>query len=112
MFLTSFPPQDGQPSLEVYSRLSGHHLASDPNLWRFEARAAAASGERGRGRVRPPHPFPQMNPVTLAALRECLQTLAHIGSLAHYLCSHDQQHLAGLQWLLGKLAASRVVPQG
>lgn len=23
--------------------------------------------------------------------------------LAHYLCSHDQQHLSGLQWLLGKM---------
>jgi hypothetical protein len=23
--------------------------------------------------------------------------------LVHYLCSHDQQHLAGLQWLLGKM---------
>lgn len=29
-------------------------------------------------------------------------------SLVHYLCSHDQQHLAGLQWLLGKMEASRV----
>ena len=29
-------------------------------------------------------------------------------SLIHYLCSHDQQHLAGLQWLLGKVDASRV----
>ncbi|MBC3920005.1 DinB family protein [Undibacterium sp. CY18W] len=28
-------------------------------------------------------------------------------SLIHYLCSHDQQHLAGLQWLLGKIEASR-----
>jgi DinB superfamily len=28
-------------------------------------------------------------------------------SLVHCLCSHDQQHLAGLQWLLGKLEASR-----
>jgi hypothetical protein len=27
-------------------------------------------------------------------------------SLVHFLCSHDQQHLAGLQWLLGKIAAS------
>jgi hypothetical protein len=27
--------------------------------------------------------------------------------LAHYLCSHDQQHLAGLQWLLGKIEAAR-----
>jgi hypothetical protein len=25
--------------------------------------------------------------------------------LIHYLCSHDQQHLAGLQWLLGKIDA-------
>jgi len=31
-------------------------------------------------------------------------------SLVHYLCSHDQQHLAGLQWLLGKLEASRAAP--
>ena len=28
-------------------------------------------------------------------------------SLLHYLCSHDQQHLAGLQWLLGKISAGR-----
>jgi hypothetical protein len=27
-------------------------------------------------------------------------------SLVHYLCSHDQQHLAGLQWLAGKIDAS------
>lgn len=31
-------------------------------------------------------------------------------SLVHYLCSHDQQHLAGLQWLLGKMAAPAAVP--
>jgi hypothetical protein len=28
-------------------------------------------------------------------------------SLIHYLCSHDQQHLAGLQWLRGKIEAAR-----
>jgi hypothetical protein len=28
-------------------------------------------------------------------------------SLVHYLCSHDQQHLSGLQWLLGKIDADR-----
>lgn len=27
-------------------------------------------------------------------------------SLVHYLCSHDQQHLAGMQWLLGKMASA------
>lgn len=30
-----------------------------------------------------------------------------VRSLVHYLCSHDQQHLAGLQWLLGKIDAAR-----
>jgi DinB family protein len=25
--------------------------------------------------------------------------------LVHFLCSHDQQHLSGLQWLLGKIDA-------
>jgi hypothetical protein len=30
--------------------------------------------------------------------------------LIHYLCSHDQQHLAGLQWLMGKIEAARVKP--
>jgi len=28
--------------------------------------------------------------------------------LIHYLCSHDQQHLAGLQWLSGKIDAARL----
>lgn len=26
-----------------------------------------------------------------------------VRGLVHYLCSHDQQHLSGLQWLLGKI---------
>ena len=30
-----------------------------------------------------------------------------VRSLVHYLCSHDQQHLAGMQWLLGKIEAVR-----
>lgn len=31
-------------------------------------------------------------------------------SLVHYLCSHDQQHLAGLQWLLGKISSASEKP--
>ena len=26
-----------------------------------------------------------------------------VKGLIHYLCSHDQQHLAGMQWLLGRI---------
>jgi DinB superfamily len=33
-------------------------------------------------------------------------------SLIHYLCSHDQQHLAGLQWVLGKALATRASHTG
>ncbi len=31
--------------------------------------------------------------------------LVTVRGLVHYLCSHDQQHLAGLQWLCGKITA-------
>lgn len=31
--------------------------------------------------------------------------LVTVRGLVHYLCSHDQQHLAGLQWLLGRMEA-------
>jgi hypothetical protein len=31
-----------------------------------------------------------------------------VRGLIHFLCSHDQQHLAGLQWLLGKIDAARM----
>ena len=33
-----------------------------------------------------------------------------VRGLMHYLCSHDQQHLAGLQWLLGQIEAARAAP--
>lgn len=34
-----------------------------------------------------------------------------VQGLMHFLCSHDQQHLAGLQWLLGKMEAAAVHPR-
>jgi len=34
-----------------------------------------------------------------------------VKSLVHFLCSHDQQHLAGLQWLLGKIEAAPRSPR-
>jgi len=30
-----------------------------------------------------------------------------VTGLVHYLCSHDQQHIAGLHWLLGQIASTR-----
>jgi DinB superfamily len=31
-----------------------------------------------------------------------------LSGLVHFLCSHDQQHLSGLQWLLGKIESERI----
>jgi len=66
-------------------------------LQRFRA-ARAQTLELLRGvddsQWRRPAEFAGYGPVTLRAL-------------VHYLCSHDQQHLAGLQWLLGKLDVAR-----
>jgi hypothetical protein len=30
-----------------------------------------------------------------------------VKGLIHYLCSHDQQHLSGLQWLLGRIESAQ-----
>ncbi len=30
-----------------------------------------------------------------------------LSGLGHFLCSHDQQHLSGLQWLLGKIESEK-----
>jgi hypothetical protein len=48
-----------------------------------------------------------MDAVTLAALAEFPRRLeaVTVRGLVHNLCSHDQQHLAGLQWLLARIAA-------
>ena len=46
------------------------------------------------GQLERPANFEGYGPVTLRAL-------------IHYLCSHDQQHLAGLQWLLGKARSAQ-----
>jgi hypothetical protein len=74
------------------------YAAADPARVFAEFRAARARtlgmlrglGDRELGRRAV---FEGYGPVTLRAL-------------VHYLCSHDQQHLAGLQWLLGKASAA------
>jgi hypothetical protein len=59
------------------------------------ARAKTMSLLRGLddAQLKRPAVFEGYGPVTLRGL-------------VHYLCSHDQQHLSGLQWLLGKIDAA------
>lgn len=50
--------------------------------------------------------------ITPAQFRRTAELDGHgvvtVKGLLHYLCSHDQQHLAGLQWLQGKIETARL----
>ena len=54
------------------------------------------------------HPFAlisSLTPQQLARAAEFEGYRVTLRGLVHNLCSHDQQHLAGMQWLLAKMAA-------
>jgi len=82
----------------------------------------AVARERNYGRELASHVFPQIHAAraqTVAMLRALAPAdfdkpavfegygPVSLRGLVHYLCSHDQQHLSGLQWLLGKIDAER-----
>jgi hypothetical protein len=73
----------------------GHADASQVFAEIRAARAQTMSLLRGLDdtQLQRPAVFEGYGPVTLRGL-------------VHYLCSHDQQHLSGLQWLLGKIDAA------
>ncbi|MDN3918892.1 DinB family protein [Roseateles violae] len=73
-----------------------------------EADAAQMLAEFGRARAQTVALIKSLEPRQLdrPAVFEGYGPLT-LRSLVHYLCSHDQQHLAGLQWLLGKIEALR-----
>jgi hypothetical protein len=47
----------------------------------------------------------QLTSEQLARVAQFEGNAVTLRSLVHNLCSHDQQHLAGLQWLLARIAA-------
>jgi hypothetical protein len=48
----------------------------------------------------------QLSPGQLMRTAEFEGNRVTLGGLVHNLCSHDQQHLSGIQWLLARMAAS------
>ncbi len=46
-----------------------------------------------------------LSPQQLSRPAEFEGNAVTVRGLVHNLCSHDQQHLAGLQWLLARIAA-------
>lgn len=90
----------------VLASLDGDLLAEQRNYQ--DARAAEVLSDFAAARTRTLQMISAMTPADLErrAVFEGYGELT-LRSLVHYLCSHDQQHLAGLQWLLGKIDASR-----
>lgn len=90
----------------VLASLDGYLLAEQRNYQ--NAGAAEVLSDFAAARVKTMQIISALTPAELErqAVFEGYGPLT-LRSLVHYLCSHDQQHLAGLQWLLGKIDASR-----
>jgi hypothetical protein len=52
----------------------------------------------------------KLTPQQLMRVGEFEGNRVTVRGLVHNLCSHDQQHLAGIQWLLGRMAAPTAGP--
>ncbi len=94
-----------QESNPVLESLDGYVLEKERNYAAADVRKAFA--EFRQARINTMDMLSGLTPQQLARTAEFEGYGAlTLRSLVHYLCSHDQQHLAGLQWLLGKIDAS------
>jgi hypothetical protein len=95
--------RESHPSL---ASLDAHALARDRNY--VEASPAAALSEFRGARLKTLELVSGLTPRELnrTADLEGYGPL-DVRGLVHFLCSHDNQHAAGLHWLLGKIAATR-----
>ena len=90
----------------VLESLDGYHLATERDYAHATAKEVFAAIRTGREKT--------LRILSTLTPEQWGRTAAFEGygtltvrGLAHYLCSHDQQHLAGLQWLLGKVDAAQ-----
>ena len=74
-----------------YGRADAQRVLADFGAARLETLAMLRTLDESQ--LSRPAVFEGYGPVTLRGL-------------VHYLCSHDQQHLSGLQWLLGKIESA------
>ena len=90
------------PTLES---LDGYSLARERNYAAANAADVLAAFRLGRAKT-----LQLISGLTAEQLRRTAVFEDYgpvtVRSLVHYLCSHDQQHLSGMQWLLGKIDAA------
>src|ERR1700733_6627403 len=92
-----------QEHLPLLESVDGEKLAKDRNY--AAADSAEVFSEFARARRETLALIAQLSPQELSRAAEFEGNAVTVRGLAPNLCSHDQQHLAGLQWLLARLAA-------
>jgi DinB superfamily len=94
----------------LLASIDGEELAKERNY--ATADAAQVFSAFSRARRETVALIAKLSDRELARVAEFEGNAVTVRGLAHNLCSHDQQHLAGLQWLLGRIAApvTRVNP--
>src|SRR5262245_24179772 len=97
------PLQEDNPLLPS---IDGYQLAKDRDYAHADAREALAVFRGARARTVEIISNLTAAQLSRPAIFEGFGPVTGQG-LVHILCSHDQQHLAGLQWLLGKIEALR-----
>jgi hypothetical protein len=90
----------------ILESLDGYHLATEREYANANAEEVLAAIRSGRAKTLQVLSALTPEQWKRVAVFDGYGTLT-VRGLAHYLCSHDQQHLAGLQWLLGKIDAAQ-----
>ena len=94
------PLNEDNPMLES---IDGYRLARDRDYAKADAAEAFAAFRAARARTI--EMISGFDAAQLARPAMFEGSPVTVQSLIHLLCSHDQQHLAGLQWLLCRIAA-------
>jgi hypothetical protein len=93
--------EESNPSLVS---LDGYEMARDRRYESADVQAALSAFRRARGTS-----VEQLRAVSDAQLARAGEFAEYgrltLRALVHYLRSHDQQHLAGIQWLAGKISS-------
>ena len=92
--------QENNPLL---ASLDGDRLAKERNY--AAANTAQVFSEFAQARRETLALIGNLSPQQLSLPAEFEGNTVTVRGLVHNLCSHDQQHLAGLQWLLARIAA-------
>ena len=92
-----------QESNPLLASIDGETLAKERSYATCDAAEAFAEFRRARGKTL--ELLSALTPQQFSRVAVFEGRSVTLRGLVHNLCSHDQQHLAGLQWLLARMSA-------